>query len=104
MRRPPRCYPPHTVPRRIGRAHTIAAAFALAVASSSHAAVDVPPRPDRYATDKAGVIDAGRLAALNERLAQFERDTSNQLLVYVDRRVPAGTTIEEFANASFNAW
>ena len=68
------------------------------------AAVPVPPRPERYATDHAGVVDPSRLAALNERLAQFERETSNQILIYVDRRVPEGTTLEEFANAAFNAW
>lgn len=73
-------------------------------APAAGAAVAVPPRPERYATDRAGVVDAGRLAALNERLAQFERETSNQVLVYVDRRVPAGTTLEEFSNAAFNAW
>jgi uncharacterized protein len=93
------------VSSRIGRVRLVGAAVALAIgASASFAAVDVPPRPERYATDKAGVIDASRLSALNERLAQFERDTSNQVLVYVDRRVPPGTTMEEFANAAFNAW
>ncbi|HET9317719.1 MAG TPA: TPM domain-containing protein [Vicinamibacteria bacterium] len=76
----------------------------LALAAPLGAAVAVPPRPDRYATDRAGVIDAARLAALNERLAQFERETSNQVLVYLDRRLPAGTTLEEWSNAAFNAW
>ena len=33
--------------------------------------------------------------ALNEKLAQFERDTSNQLLVYVDRTLPPDSTIDE---------
>ena len=76
----------------------------VGLAAPAGAGVAVPPRPERYATDRAGVIDATRLAALNERLAQFERDTSNQILVYIDRRVPAGTTLEEFSNAAFNAW
>jgi uncharacterized membrane protein YgcG len=67
-------------------------------------AVSVPPRPDRYATDRAGVADGARLAALNERLAQFERETSNQVVVYLDRRLPPNTTVEEFANAAFRAW
>jgi uncharacterized protein len=80
------------------------AAAAGWLALPAAAAVSVPPRPDRYATDRAGVTDAARLAALNERLAQFERETSNQVLVYVDRRVPAGTTLEEFATAALGAW
>jgi uncharacterized protein len=74
------------------------------LAGPAGAAPTVSARPERYATDLAGVIDAGRLQALNERLAQFERDTSNQVLVFVDRRIPAGTTLEEYANAAFVAW
>ena len=81
------------------------ATFALLLfAAAAEAAALVPPRPGRYATDRAGVVDAARLAALNERLAQFERDTSNQVLVVVDRRMPAGTTIEEYATTAFKAW
>ena len=76
----------------------------LVGAVSAAAAVAVPPRPERYATDLAGVVDATRLAALNERLAQFERETSNQVLVYVDRRLPPGTTLEEWSTAAFNTW
>src|SRR5262245_35533880 len=79
-------------------------AVLLSLAVAAPAAAAIPPRPEAYATDRAGVIDAARLQALNARLAAFERETSNQLLVYVDRRVPAGTTLEEFANAAFRAW
>jgi uncharacterized protein len=82
----------------------LAALALLLLAPAAQAAVDVPPRPDRYATDRAGVVGAARLSALNERLAQFERDTSNQVLVVVDRRLPAGTTLEEYATAAFQAW
>jgi len=77
--------------------------LALAVRGAS-AGVPVPPRPDRYATDRAGVADAARLAALNEKLAQFERETSNQVLVYLDRRLPPNVSIEEFAVDAFKAW
>jgi uncharacterized protein len=81
------------------------ASIALFLAASVvQAAVAVGPRPDRYATDRAGVVGAARLSALNERLAQFERDTSNQVLVFVDRRLPPNTTIEEYATTAFAAW
>lgn len=76
----------------------------VVLASVARAEVAVPPRPDRYATDRAGVVDAARLSALNERLAQFERDTSNQVLVFVDRRLPADTTLEVYAADAFKAW
>jgi uncharacterized protein len=63
-----------------------------------------PPKPATYVTDVAGVLPAERAASLNEKLAAFERETSNQVLVYVDRKVPDGTTLEEYANRAFRAW
>lgn len=64
----------------------------------------VPAKPATYVTDKAGVLDAARGHALNEKLAQFERDTSNQILVYVDRNLPTDSTIEQFANDAMHQW
>jgi hypothetical protein len=40
-----------------------------------------PPKPDHYVTDRTGVVK--NTAALNEKLAQFERQTSDQVLVCV---------------------
>jgi uncharacterized protein len=75
-------------------------AFVLALVAT----ITVPPKPATYVTDKAGVLDAARAHALNEKLAQFERDTSNQILVYVDRSLPTDTTIEQFANDAMHQW
>jgi uncharacterized protein len=85
------------------RPAVLALALSLVPALAS-AAFAPPPRPERYVTDLAGVMDEARRKALNERLAQFERETSNQVLVYVDRKLPPGTTLEEFANRTFRAW
>jgi uncharacterized protein len=76
----------------------------LAFVLSLVASMTVPPKPATYVTDKAGVLDATRVHALNEKLAQFERDTSNQILVYVDRSLPADSTIEQFANDAMHQW
>lgn len=65
---------------------------------------DEPPKPTRYVTDRAGVLDPDSANALNERLAAFERETSTQVVVYVARSMPSGTTIEEIANRAFGAW
>jgi uncharacterized protein len=77
---------------------------AVLAAALARAAAPLPPRPTKYATDKANAFDAKRLGALNEKLAAFERETSNQVLVYVDRRLPAGTTLEEMGNGAMRAW
>jgi len=74
-------------------------AFLLALLS-----VAVPPKPATYVTDKTGVLDAAKVHAVNEKLAQFERDTSNQILVYVDRSLPTDSTIEQFANDAMHTW
>ncbi|MEO8380440.1 MAG: TPM domain-containing protein, partial [Acidobacteriota bacterium] len=64
----------------------------------------VPPKPRDYVADRAGILDPAAARALNGRLLQFERETSNQLVVFVDRRVPPGTTLEELSAASIRHW
>jgi uncharacterized protein len=85
------------------RAALFLAAVALALSGRAEPP-PAPPRPGKYVTDLAGAIPADRASALNEKLAGFERETSSQVLVYVDRKVPEGTTLEEFANRAFHAW
>ncbi|HEY0141628.1 MAG TPA: TPM domain-containing protein [Thermoanaerobaculia bacterium] len=62
------------------------------------------PEPDRYVTDVTGTLPVARLDALNEKLVQFDRNTANQVLIYVAKRLPEERTLEEVARASFNAW
>lgn len=64
----------------------------------------LPPKPTKYVTDLAGALPAERAAALNEKLAAFERETSSQVLVYVDSRIPEGTTLEEFSSRAIREW
>lgn len=60
--------------------------------------------PDRFVTDHAEVLHEERVEVLNARLAHFERETTNQVVVYIDRKLPRGVTMEELATASFNEW
>jgi uncharacterized protein len=76
--------------------------FALLFALVS--AIAIPPKPATYVTDNAHVLDAARASALNEKLAQFERDTSNQILVYIDRKLPADSTIEQLGSEAMHQW
>ena len=64
----------------------------------------MPPAPDRYVTDRAGVLPADRAEALNSKLEQFEKETSNQLLVWVDKKIPGGYALEEFTVATARKW
>src|SRR5206468_529126 len=67
-------------------------------------AVALPAKPSRYVTDHAGVLGEARANALNEKLAQFERHTSNQVLVYIERDLPPDTTIEEMGAEAIRKW
>src|SRR6185295_9468327 len=80
------------------------AALALLTAGRLEPASPVLEKPKGFVTDNAGVLPPARLRALNEELAAFERATSNQVVVYVDRRLPGGTTLEELANVTFRSW
>lgn len=64
----------------------------------------VPPAPTRFVTDKAGVIAPDVAAGLERRLSDFEKETSNQFLVYTESTVPDGTTLEEYTVACSQAW
>ena len=46
----------------------------------------------------------GRVRRCNEQLAQFERETSNQVVVAVWRTMPSQSSIEDFTQRTFQAW
>jgi uncharacterized protein len=64
----------------------------------------LPPRPARYVVDDAWVLDDAREEALNEELAEYESRTTNHFVVYVGRKVPEGTTLEEMSAEALRVW
>jgi uncharacterized protein len=86
----------------------IAFGVALFLVAASPAAPSIeeelPPKPDKYVTDRAGVLGAERVDALSRKLEQFERDTSNQILVWIDRKVPENFTLEDFTVRAAEKW
>src|SRR5438270_3819349 len=62
--------------------HLALAAIALS-AVSSHGAEVIPPKPSAYFNDYAAVVSKEAALHFNEELAQFERETSNQILVAI---------------------
>jgi uncharacterized protein len=65
---------------------------------------DLPPKPAFYFTDQAGVVDAGTAQALNQQLAQFERDTSNQILVAIYNKLPDQAELAQYSIDTYNTW
>jgi uncharacterized protein len=64
----------------------------------------LPPKPVRYVTDNAGVLPADRAEAIDAKLKSFEQSTSNQIIVYIDHKVPDGTTLEEMSSQAVRDW
>jgi uncharacterized protein len=85
--------------------------FALLVASlvafastNLRAAETIPPKPASYFNDYAGVVSKEAPLRFNEQLAQFERDTSNQVLVVVFRKMETDSSIEDYTQRIAQAW
>lgn len=64
----------------------------------------LPPPPARYFNDYAGVVSADTAATLDEKLRQFERDTSNQILVAVFPKMETESSIEDFTVRIAQSW
>jgi len=67
-------------------------------------AIPIPAKPTHYVTDNAGVLPADRAEKLDQKLKVFEQQTSDQVLVYVDKHVPEGTTLEEMGAQAIHEW
>lgn len=92
---------------RLGSRVAVGLAILLAVSAQAVAQrsleEQLPPKPDRYVTDRAGVL-GNRSENLNSKLEQFERDTSNQILVWIDRKVPENFPLEDFTVRAAQKW
>jgi uncharacterized protein len=64
----------------------------------------LPAAPRRHFNDYAGLVTPSLAHRLDAELDQFERDTSNQILVAILRRLPDGAAVEDFTVRTFHAW
>ncbi len=64
-----------------------------------------PPPPSTFFTDAAGVVPPAAAARIEQRLREFEKASSNQVLVVIADKVPEGySSIEEYTNRTAEAW
>jgi uncharacterized protein len=76
----------------------------FASASVLRAAETIPPKPAGYFNDYAGVVSKEAALRFNEKLAQFERETSNQVVVAVFRKMESDSSIEDYGQRVAQAW
>jgi len=74
------------------------------VAVASHGAEVIPPKPPGYFNDYAGVVSKAAALRFNEQLAQFERETSDQVVVAIFPTFSSNSSIQDFAQRTFQAW
>src|SRR5207253_1601883 len=81
----------------------VALLFILA-AMSSYAAEVIPPKPSAYFNDYAGLVSKDAALRFNEQLAQFERETSNQVVVAVFPKMQSDSEIADYTQRVAQAW
>jgi uncharacterized protein len=91
------------VPKRGGERALPILLIAL-VAINAHAAEVIPPKPDRYFNDYAGVVPKAAADRFNEQLAQFERETSDQVVVAVFPKMQSDSDIADYTQRVAQAW
>jgi uncharacterized protein len=74
------------------------------ISSAAFAAEVLPPKPPAYFNDYAHVVSKEAALRFNEQLAQFERETSNQVLVAIWQSFPSQSSIEDFTQRAFQSW
>ena len=82
----------------------LVAAFFAFLATKSQAAEVIPPKPDRYFNDYAGVVSKEAAYRFNEQLAKFERETSDQVVVAVFPKMQSDSDVADYAQRVAQAW
>ncbi len=92
------------VPSRSGHAIRLFLAALTLLAISANAAKVIPATPGAYFNDYAGVVSKEAASRFNEQLAQFERDTSDQVVVAVFPKMQSDSDIADYTQRVAQAW
>jgi uncharacterized protein len=84
--------------------HGCLAISLLAGSLALRAAEVMPPKLARYFNDAAAVVPREVGDRLNEQLAQYERESSNQLVVAIYPRMLTDSSLEDYATRVFQSW
>jgi len=73
-------------------------------ATFARAAETIPPAPRDHFNDYAGIVQPAAARSLNDELAQFERTTSNQIVVAIFPHMQSDSSIEDYTVRVAQAW
>lgn len=77
---------------------------AVGLVATGRAAETIPPPPRDHFNDYANVVRGETATQLNQELVQFERDTSNQLLVAIYPNMQSDSSVEDYAVRVAQSW
>ena len=81
-----------------------ATAIALFLAPQLRATEFIPPKPTAYFNDYANVVSKEVARRFNEQLAQFERETSNQVVVAVFPKMQSDSSVDDYTQRVAQSW
>ncbi len=64
----------------------------------------IPPKPDQYFNDYANVVSPATASQLNSTLKDFERQTSDQIIVAIFPTMQSDSSIEDYTVRVARAW
>ena len=67
-------------------------------------AEDLPPAPKAYFNDYAGVTSEANRHELEGRLAKFDKDSSNQVVVAIFPKMDSALSLEQYTLQVANSW
>jgi uncharacterized protein len=71
---------------------------------SAQAAEVIPPKPDHYFNDYAGVVSKDAAERFNAQLEQFEKETSDQVVVAIYSKMQSDSSIADYTQRVAQAW
>ena len=64
----------------------------------------IPPAPKKYFNDYAGVVSGAVSTELEQRLEQFEKDSSSQIVVAIFQQMQSESSVEDYTFRVKQAW
>jgi len=64
----------------------------------------LPSAPKAYVTDNAQVVAPDAIQRLNGRLVGHEKESTDQIVVCIERRLPEGAELATYSKELFNQW
>jgi uncharacterized protein len=85
------------------RASRVLALLAALCAASTLLALEVPPAPTQWFTDRANLVGGTEADLLNRKLSDFEQETGAQFIIYI---LPSleGDALEDFTIRAVERW